>query len=238
MDSGRAALLIADIGGYTDYMSSHRMSLAHAEVNTGRMLERMIDAAPGFDLIEIEGDAAFLSRRVDDEHADASIPEILDAAVAMHRAFHLERQYVTANLCPCQGCKGAADLKLKFVAHVGDVAVQTIRDRIKLVGIDVIQVHRMLKNPVDIPEYVLFSEELYRTGEDSVPIPVREVSPELEGFGTVHAYFVDMGDLEPSPEPLPSPSWPRRIGQTFAAVGPGLPYMLGMRDTRRAASAQ
>ncbi|SIN91480.1 DUF2652 domain-containing protein [Agromyces cerinus] len=238
MDSGRAVLLIADIGGYTDYMSSHRMSLAHAEVNTGRMLERMIDAAPGFDLIEIEGDAAFLSLQVDESEADASIPEILDAAVAMHRAFHLERQYVTANLCPCKGCKGAADLKLKFVAHVGDVAIQTIRDRIKLVGIDVIQVHRMLKNPVDIPEYVLLSEELYRTGEDAVTAPVREVSPELEGFGTVRAYFVDVGDLEESPAPLPVPSWPKRIGQTFAAVGPGLPYMLGMRGTRRAASAQ
>ena len=65
MTSARAALLIADIGGYTAYMSSHRMTLAHAEVNTARMLDRMIGAAPGFDLVEIEGDAAFLSRKVD-----------------------------------------------------------------------------------------------------------------------------------------------------------------------------
>ena len=150
MESGRAVLLIADIGGYTEYMSSHRMSLAHAEVNTARMLEKMIDAAPGFDLVEIEGDAAFLSRRADGD-TGTTIAEILEAATAMHRAFHLERQYVTANLCPCSGCKGAADLKLKFVAHVGDVATQTIRERIKLVGIDVILVHRLLKNPVGDP---------------------------------------------------------------------------------------
>ena len=65
MTSERAVLLIADIGGYTDYMSTHRMSLAHAEVNTSRMLDRMIDAVPGYELIEIEGDAAFLSRRAD-----------------------------------------------------------------------------------------------------------------------------------------------------------------------------
>ncbi|WP_022893705.1 DUF2652 domain-containing protein [Agromyces subbeticus] len=237
MDSGRAVLLIADIGGYTDYMSTHRMSLAHAEVNTGRMLERMIDAAPGFDLIEIEGDAAFFSLQVDEGTTDASITEILDAAVAMHRAFHLERRYVTANLCPCVGCKGAADLKLKFVAHVGEVATQTIRDRIKLVGIDVILVHRMLKNPVGIPEYVLLSEELYRAGEASMRAPVQEVLPELEGFGTVRAYFVDVGDLGGSQATPPAPSWPKRIGQTFAAVGPGLPYMVGLRRTRRAAAA-
>ena len=60
------------------------------------------------------------------------------SAAAMHRAFHLEREYVATNLCPCAGCKEAANLTLKFVAHVGEVATQTIRDRLKLVGIDVI----------------------------------------------------------------------------------------------------
>ena len=47
MTSGRSLLLIADIGGYTEYMRTHRMSLAHAEVNTARLLEKVIDAAPG-----------------------------------------------------------------------------------------------------------------------------------------------------------------------------------------------
>src|SRR4029453_19276538 len=236
MESGRAVLLLAGIGGCTEYMSAHRMSLAHAEVNTARMLEKMIDAAPGFDLVEIEGDAAFLSRRVDGD-TGTTMAEVLRAATAMHRAFHLERQYVTANLCPCTGCKGAADLKLKFVAHIGDVATQTIRERIKLVGIDVILVHRLLKNPVGIPEYVLLSEELYRIGEDVLPDPVHEVSPELEGFGTVHAYFVDVEDLDGSPAPLPAPSLQGRIGRTFAAAGLGLPYMIGLRRYRRDASA-
>ena len=51
MTPARTLLLIADIGGYTDYMRTHRMSLAHAEVNTARLLETVIDAAPGFDLL-------------------------------------------------------------------------------------------------------------------------------------------------------------------------------------------
>jgi hypothetical protein len=38
MESGRALLLIADIGGYTEYMGSHRLSLAHAEATTTRLL--------------------------------------------------------------------------------------------------------------------------------------------------------------------------------------------------------
>src|SRR5918995_6324399 len=97
--SERALLLIADIGGYTDYMRTHRMSLAHAEVNTARLLEKVIDAAPGFELIEIEGDAAFLSRPADPSDGGATVAMTLQAATSMHQAFHLERQYVATNLC-------------------------------------------------------------------------------------------------------------------------------------------
>lgn len=237
MESGRAVLLIADIGGYTDYMSSHRFSLAHAEVNTARMLDKMIDAAPGYDLIEIEGDAAFLSRPAGGRDPESEVAGVLQVAVAMHRAFHLERQNVAANLCPCAGCKEAAELKLKFVAHVGDVATQSIRDRVKLVGIDVIHVHRMLKNPVAISEYVLLSDELHRGGGSALPAAVHEISQELEGIGTVRAYFVDVGDLDGELPPLPGPSVRGRLGRTFAAAGLGMPYLLGLRRSRRATAA-
>ncbi|HWM17462.1 MAG TPA: DUF2652 domain-containing protein [Microbacterium sp.] len=237
MTSERVALLIADIGGYTDYMSTHRFSLAHAEVNTGRILGRMIDAAPGFDLIEIEGDAAFLSRRVDGREPDRAISEVLSAAASMHRAFHAEREYVATNLCPCSGCKQVGNLKLKFVAHTGEVATQTIRGRLKLVGIDVIHVHRMLKNPVDIPEYVLVSDELYRTDLTAMPTSVQEISQDLEGIGTVREYFVDVTDLDAPLPALPAPSWRTRLGRTFTAAGLGMPYLLGLRKRRAVKTA-
>jgi class 3 adenylate cyclase len=237
MEPERAVLLIADIGGYTEYMRSHRMSLAHAEVNTARLLEKVIEAARDFDLIEIEGDAAFLSRQADTPDHDAAVSATTKAAVGMHRAFHLERQHVATNLCPCDGCVQADNLKLKFVAHIGEVATQTIKQQRKLVGIDVILVHRLLKNPVQAPEYVLFSEELYRTGDAALPDPVHEVSQELEGIGPVRAYFVDIEDLAGSLPPLPDPPWLGRLGRTVDVVGRGLPYMLGLRRRRRTASA-
>jgi hypothetical protein len=237
MDSGRALLLIADIGGYTEYMRSHRMSLAHAEVNTARLLEKVIDAAGDYDLIEIEGDAAFLSRQADSLNRDATVAAITQAVVSMHRAFHIERQHVATNLCPCDGCAQADNLKLKFVAHIGEVATQTIKHRRKLVGIDVIFVHRLLKNPVQVPEYLLFSEELYRTGDAALPDPVHEVSQDLEGIGPVRTYFIEVEDLAGPLPPPPDPSWPRRLGTTVGLVGRGLPYMSGRRRARRAAAA-
>jgi hypothetical protein len=238
MGSERALLLIADIGGYTDYMRAHRMSLAHAEVNTARLLEAVIDAAGDFDLVEIEGDAAFLSREADTLDGDAAVTAMTEAVGGMHRAFHRERRYVASNLCPCDGCVQADNLKLKFVAHVGEVATQTIRDRRKLVGIDVILVHRLLKNPVEAPEYLLFSEELYRTGGAALADPVQEVSHDLEGIGPVRTYFVEIADVAASLPPVADPPLLRRLGRTFDVAGRGLPYMLGLRRRRRGASGQ
>ena len=232
MTSGRSLLLIADIGGYTDYMRSHRMSLAHAEINTGRLLEKVIDSVPDFDLIEIEGDAAFLARRTDPADSDTAVDLTLRAAMAMHREFHLERHNVATNLCPCASCTQAHNLKLKFVAHIGEVATQTIRQRRKLVGIDVILVHRMLKNPVTVPEYLLLSEELYTTASSPMPGPAHEVAQDLEGIGPARAYFVDVADLPGSRPPLPDPSLLGRVGRTLAVAGSGLPHMLGLRGRR------
>ena len=104
------------------------------------------------------------------------IAAITEAAVAMHRAFHAERRLVELNICPCDSCTQTRGLRLKFVAHVGEVATQTIKRRRKLAGIDVIFVHRLLKNPVHVPEYVLLSEDLYRSGSTfPTDLPVHEI---------------------------------------------------------------
>ncbi|HSU01571.1 MAG TPA: DUF2652 domain-containing protein [Nocardioides sp.] len=235
MATTRGLMLIADIGGYTEYMSTHRMSLAHAEVNTGRLLERVIDAVPGLELIEIEGDAAFLYREVGVADPDDLVDEVVRSAAAMHRAFHVEREYVAKNLCPCSGCKEAANLTLKFVAHVGEVATQRIRDRLKLVGIEVILLHRLLKNTVPVREYVLLTEELH-AGGGTLPGPAQRIEPELEGFGRVRAYYVDVLGLGGVADPRPAPTWRGRLARTAYAAGAGLPYMLGRRGRGRGAA--
>jgi hypothetical protein len=227
MSTRRAVLLIADIGGYTDYMQFHRSVLGHAEAATSRMLGKVVDAARGFDLIEIEGDAAFLSRDAAGLGNHDALDAVTRAALAMHVAFHRERQLVQRNMCPCGSCKQTGDLKLKFVAHVGEVATQTIRRRRKLVGLDVIHVHRMLKNPVDVPEYLLVTDELRGTAP-SAPA-MQHLGLELEGIGQVRTHYMDIGDLA---VPAPQPSWPQRIGGTFAMVGRGLPYAVGWRRSQ------
>ncbi|HWH96593.1 MAG TPA: DUF2652 domain-containing protein [Baekduia sp.] len=239
MKTRRALLLIADIGGYTEYMQFHRSMLGHAEAATTRMLEKVVDAARDFDLIEIEGDAAFLSREADALDGGADLAAVTEAAVAMHRAFHAERRLVERNLCPCVSCTQTSDLKLKFVAHVGEVATQTIKRRRKLIGMDVIFVHRLLKNPVQVPEYVLLSEDLYRSGGTSAPDhAIQEISQDLEGIGPVRTYFLEVEDLAGPLAPVPDPSGLQRFGVTIGMVGRGLRYKLGRRPSGRTTPAQ
>lgn len=230
MPTQRALLLIADIGGYTDYMQFHRSMLGHAEAATSRLLGKIIKAAGDFELIECEGDAAFLSRSADGLDGSATLSAITRASVVMHQAFHAERRLIELNMCPCGSCSQTSGLKLKFVAHVGDVATQKIKRRKKLVGMDVIYVHRLLKNPVTVPEYLLVSDDLIRDGGSaSSELVTHEIEQDLEGIGRVQTFFVDIEDIA---APVPDPSWPQRIGGTLGMVGRGLPHVFPRRRPR------
>ena len=216
MSESRALLLIADIGGFTKYMTLHRIGASHAQANIHRLLDAVIDAAPELELIEIEGDAAFFAS------AEQPAARAKEVAVAMHRAFHETRQRIANNLCPCEGCAQTAQLTLKCIAHVGEVSERTFRDRKTLAGVPVILVHRLLKNGVPVREYALLSEDLHASGgvDDALP-----VDQELEGLGSVRAYFVELGE----PEPAEALGVAARLGETLGVIARSVPYMVGRK---------
>ena len=75
-------LLIADLTGYTAYLS--RGELEHAPVIAGDLIETVVGRLePPFRLAKLEGDAAFLS--MEDGRADASL--VIDAIEAAYLAF-------------------------------------------------------------------------------------------------------------------------------------------------------
>jgi hypothetical protein len=101
--TGRALLVIADIGGYTSFMRLHRTSLAHAQDVVARLFEAMIDAAPNLSLLEVEGDAAFLYTWTPESRETSTVRTGVDQMVAMHRAFHACQQRIaTLNTCRCE----------------------------------------------------------------------------------------------------------------------------------------
>jgi hypothetical protein len=227
----RALLLLADIGGYTEFMRLHRLNLAHSQEITQRLLESMLDAVPGLRLVEVEGDALFLSAPQD------TVREWVAAALAMHRAFHAQQHWMVAhNLCVCDACRQIGRLHVKFVAHLGEVVTQRIRDTEKLVGVDVIAVHRMLKNSVTATEYVLISERLYEQLEPKVRDHAVLVEQELEGLGSMPLYFVELAKLPVEIPSVPEPTLPARVRATIGFGMRALPRVVGLRRSASGAS--
>ena len=110
-----ALLVIADIGGYTRFMSLHRMSLAHAQENTLRLLDAVIDAAPDLELSGLEGDAAFLY--VTDPTAQEVTRSLAGLASTMHAAFHTDQgKMASLSVCRCDARHQTGKLNVKIVA--------------------------------------------------------------------------------------------------------------------------
>jgi hypothetical protein len=223
----RALLLLADIGGYTEFMRLHRLNLAHSQEITQRLLESMLDAVPTLRLVEVEGDALFLSAPYGARQTPAA-SDWVPSALAMYQAFHARQQWMVAhNLCICDACRQIGRLCVKFVAHLGEVATQKIRDTEKLVGVDVIAVHRMLKSSVPTPEYVLMSEPLYQQLDPEVRDRAVLVEQELEGLGKLPLYFVALDELPLETPPTPAPTLPARIRETIGFGLRAFPRVIG-----------
>jgi len=226
----RALLLLADIGGYTEFMRLHRLNLAHSQEITQRLLESMLDAVPALRLVEVEGDALFLSAPHDEDRASTARSDWVLSALAMYQAFHAQQQWMVAhNLCICDACRQIGRLRVKFVAHLGEVATQRIRETEKLVGVDVIAVHRMLKSTVPTGEYVLMSEPLHRQLDPELRERAVLIEQELEGLGRVPLHFVPLGELPIETPAVPRPTLAARVRETVGFGLRAFPRMIGLR---------
>ena len=199
-------LMIADIAGYTKFMKFHYMSLVHAQETVAKLLEAIIDAVPKLRLAKLEGDAAFFYLQGDaDGRFDPSL--VAAQASAIYQAFHARAADLRTNtLCPCDGCLQAGDLKIKLVGHVGTVALQKVKKLTELAGVDVIVVHRMLKNDVPVAEYLLVTRPVYEMLDSPLRERASNVTLELDDLGSTPAYYVDLRDCDDgltAPKPLP-----------------------------------
>jgi hypothetical protein len=225
-----ALLLIADIGGYTRFMNLHRMSLAHAQENTLRLLDAVIDAAPELELSGLEGDAAFLYAT--EPTAEEITRSLAAVASAMYTAFHSEQGRMDSlSVCRCDACHQTGRLSVKLVAHYGEVVLTPRRGGTTLAGVDVILVHRMLKNTVPVSEYVLMTEAVAALAGPPFSELSTPIEEELEGLGRQRLRYVDLtavADLPPTPEPA---GWLERTSYNAAMTARLIPYVVGIKKS-------
>ncbi|OBJ88485.1 DUF2652 domain-containing protein [Mycobacterium paragordonae] len=220
----RAVLLIADIGGYTNYMSWNRLHLAHAQQAVGALLEAVIDAGgKGLKLAKLEGDAAFFWVPDGDARVVCErLPKMRQSFLARRERFKKEA------LCDCRSCEQLGTLSLKFVAHVGEVAEQKVKRYVELAGVDVILVHRMLKNSVPIPEYLLMTDAVAECLDEGMRRASMPLTHDFEGIGETSTFYLDLSTAE-VPAAEPQRAGLGKLSARFNLEMKTLPFLVGLK---------
>lgn len=201
MQVALVSLLLADISGYTRFVTLHGASILHAEEIVTQLMEAVIRAAtPPLVLNKLEGDAAFLYARVETGQAPGG-EAVVRQTPALFEAFRLKQQALIKEGeggCFCDACCNIGELKLKVILHQGQAVVKRVQDLEELAGRDVILAHRLLKNQVPAKEYILMTQSFFLAAggiPDRTPFPIREA---YEDLGEVEAvvFFLE----SPAPE--------------------------------------
>lgn len=161
--SQHSLIFMPDISGFTSFVQN--TEIEHSQHIISELLELLIDQNElDLKLAEIEGDALFYFK-----HKDVPGPEaLLSQAKRMYQAFHKHLSYYESHrICQCGACRTAEALELKFIVHGGNFDFIKIKDTVKPHGPDVIKAHRLMKNNVQVDEYVLISEDLEKIWVDS-----------------------------------------------------------------------
>ena len=159
-------LIVADISGYTDFMLSHRKAVAHSQMIIKELIETLIrEIDVPLELVELEGDALFMyaAKTVDPKAWDLRGQRIVERILHMFKVFGSSIVEIGSySICRCEACSNISTLKLKIVAHSGEGLLNEVGGIPVLSGVDTIIVHRLLKNSVDLDEYVLMTETAHR----------------------------------------------------------------------------
>jgi hypothetical protein len=216
----RAHMILVDISGYTGFIRLHRVSLIHAERIITELLESVIESSEHpLTLNKLEGDAALfyadiagIEESPDEERDRRSALAVLGQLLGFFDAFNArERELVSeCTLCACEACAKAGDLRLKVIAHTGTILVKQVRQFEEIAGEDVILAHRLLKNTVPSPEYLLLTESFHALSGPPGDATLETCIEDCEGVGRVkcHVHYPSGAGVAPT---APSSLW-RKLG--------------------------
>ena len=239
-ETSPAVLLIADISGFTRFMRLHALTTSHARQIIVRLLKALVDAAqPPLKVAELEGDAVFFFALSTEEALPQAAGAVKEQIMRFFQVFDREIEalkQVTA--CVCEACTSVGELRLKQVVHRGEVAVEQIDRFEKLFGIDVILVHRMLKNTVPSNEYLMMTEPAYTACTGFYDQEPERRTEAFEGVGEVETLVFYKTALAAALESLPAvpppPPLRKNIGWKLKMHGRTILELLGLRKKKAA----
>ncbi len=180
-------LLIADISGFTRFMKYQSISISHSKQIAVKLLKAIMQASkPPLKVAELEGDAVFFYARANGKELSAVATQVKAQIAGLFEAFNRELGSINAlRTCSCDACHQATNLQLKQVVHAGKCELEKIERFEKLFGLDVIIVHRMLKNSLPATEYLMMTRTVYDYIGDFFGILPERHNESFEGVGEI-----------------------------------------------------
>ena len=190
-----ALLIIADISGYTRYMTANAKTLAHSQTLIIELVESLIHQVEApLEVAKLEGDAIFLFCRQPQDTArwQEIRADISRKLLAFFQCFRDKLvQLGRSNTCSCHGCTHLEKLRLKIVVHSGTVLFHRVLQFNELAGTDVIIVHRLLKNSVKSDQYLLLTEAARQELEFPETISFKSSSETYDDLGRIQTAVHD-----------------------------------------------
>lgn len=186
-------LMIADISGYTQFMLANQRDLAHSQVVLTELAATLIRAVEiPLEISKLEGDAIFMYVvKRNDEEWDRIKGNISDKLIEFGLIFREKlRELNHSNLCDCGACQHLDRLRLKIVVHSGKAVFYEIRGAKEVAGVDVILVHRLLKNSLPHDEYIMMTETAYQDLEFPPELAIVRHQESFIELGLVNSHVI------------------------------------------------
>ncbi len=199
MKAAPTLLCIPDISGFTKFMSESDFELSSKVIPS--LLNKIVYSNKiGLKISEIEGDAVLFYKNGD----LPSLGRIVDQCKFFYTEFYKQIHALSARHKEQDNAEAIPEmLGLKIILHFGkEVGLVPVGKLIKLIGEDVITAHRLLKNDIDLDEYILISEDLM-SQYDKKTIngnfdwsTVNKGTMEVEHIGKVNYQYIDLSNFK------------------------------------------
>ena len=193
----RGHLVIADISGYTQFLTDSELEHAHGII--GELLNAVIGTiqAP-LTVSSIQGDAVFMYGQMPEGTTGQAV---LESVEMLYCSFASALETMVLNTtCQCNACVNISGLGLKIVMHCGEYVMTEIGGTQSLSGPDVIAVHRLLKNNIveqtGIRDYMLVTQPCVDDlGIEDIVAGWTAHTEEYEHVGEVKGYISSLPDV-------------------------------------------
>lgn len=138
-------LLLAEISGYASFVA--QTEIEHADKALSLLLDVVIQKlTASFTIMELEGNAVFFYKPESELAEGNSLFAVIDAAYSMFR--DSARELYDQTTCLCRACRALTGLDLSFILHYGEYILQPVAGIQRLLGNDIVLLHRLMKNHV------------------------------------------------------------------------------------------